>query len=186
MTTDSKLDPFGIEAAKTAATGDMPAGLPGLPGMPVKKEEQRVVINFEDYAPDLMPEGMYEARVFGAEMGTSRAGNAMLTVDFIIMGDSQYAGRILKYWLALTSSQGWKINAFFKEVCGINPEGQFSFLPSELVNHVCMVNVEHSEYRGQTRESIADVVAHDKGVHKYTGGDSNMPAIPASNEDLPY
>ena len=62
------------------------------------------LVNFElaeQLSFEPIPAGEYHLTVDACTLGTSRAGNPMYTVDFIV-NEGEYTGRSLRYWQMLT------------------------------------------------------------------------------------
>lgn len=109
-----------------------------------------------------LPEGQYKVTVDACELGESKKGKAMYTVDFIV-NEGDHASRSIRYWLVLVTKNGlhWDLpkfceasgNAWPDEPAG-RTEDYFNQVALDLVGKTATITVaiEESEYNGQTRE----------------------------------
>lgn len=109
-----------------------------------------------------LPEGQYKVTVDACELGESKKGKAMYTVDFIV-NEGDHASRSIRYWLVLVTKNGlhWDLpafcnasgNAWPEEPAG-RTEDYFNQVALDLVGKTATITVaiEESEYNGQTRE----------------------------------
>lgn len=109
-----------------------------------------------------LPAGQYKVTVDACELGESKKGKAMYTVDFIV-NEGDHASRSIRYWLVLVTKNGlhWDLpkfceasgNAWPDEPAG-RTEDYFNQVALDLVGKTATITVEieESEYNGQTRE----------------------------------
>nr|DAR75403.1 MAG TPA: Protein of unknown function (DUF669) [Caudoviricetes sp.] len=108
-----------------------------------------------------LPKGQYKVAVDACELGESKAGKPMYTVDFVVT-EGDHAARQIRYWLVLVTKKGlhWDLPAF----CGASgnawpeePAGRtedyFNQVALDLVGKTATITVaiEESEYNGETR-----------------------------------
>lgn len=109
-----------------------------------------------------LPKGRYKVTVDACELGESKKGSAMYTVDFVI-AEGEHAGRQIRYWLVLQVKHGlhWDLPKFC--TASGNPwpaeptartADYFYQVASDLVGKTATitVDVEESEYNGETRK----------------------------------
>lgn len=117
-----------------------------------------------------LPKGQYKVTVDACELGESKKGNVMYTVDFMVT-DGEHMARQLRYWLVLVTKNGlhWDLPAFCNASGNKWPEeptartGEYYYQVAEdLVGKTATitVDVEDSEYNGQVtkRNNIKKVV----------------------------
>lgn len=109
-----------------------------------------------------LPEGQYKVTVDACELGESKNGKAMYTVDFIV-NEGDHASRSIRYWLVLATKNGlhWDLpkfceasgNAWPDEPTARNSDYYYK-VAEDLVGKTATITVEieESEYNGQTRE----------------------------------
>jgi len=109
-----------------------------------------------------LPAGQYKVTVDACELGESKKGKAMYTVDFIV-NEGDHASRSIRYWLVLVTKNGlhWDLpkfceasgNAWPDEPAG-RTEDYFNQVALDLVGKTATITVEieESEDNGQTRE----------------------------------
>lgn len=107
-----------------------------------------------------LPQGRYTVSVDACELGESKKGKAMYTVDFVIT-EGEHAARQIRYWLVLQTKRGlhWDLPAF------CNASGnEWPAEPTERTSDyyyqverdivgksaTITVGIEDSEYNGQT------------------------------------
>lgn len=106
-----------------------------------------------------LPQGKYKVTVDACELGESKAGKPMYTVDFVVT-EGEHAARQIRYWLVLVTKKGlhWDLPLF----CGASgnpwPE-EPSLRTGEYYYQVAIdiigkpatitVDIEDSEYNGQ-------------------------------------
>ena len=130
-----------------------------------------MAINFEalmnlDVAESIsfepLPKGRYKVSVDACELGESKKGSAMYTVDFVVTEGAQ-ASRQIRYWLVLETKKGlhWDLPAFCNASGNKWPTeptartaGYYYQVASDLVGKTATITVivEESEYNGETRE----------------------------------
>lgn len=108
-----------------------------------------------------LPEGQYKVTVDSCELGESKSGKAMYTVDFVV-NEGDHAARQIRYWLVLVTKKGlhWDLPKF----CGASGnawpdeptkrnEAYFNQVALDLVGKTATITVaiEESEYNGETR-----------------------------------
>lgn len=122
------------------------------------------LMNLEVAAPlsfEPLPVGEYIVTVDGCELGNSKAGNPMYTVDFIV-NSGEHEGRSLRYWQMLTMKDRlhWLLPAFCEAATGEDfpePEGRtpayFESIAEKLVGRTATITVtiRESEYNGEKR-----------------------------------
>lgn len=108
-----------------------------------------------------LPEGQYKVTVDACELGESKAGKPMYTVDFVVT-EGDHASRQIRYWLVLVTKKGlhWDLpkfceasgNAWPDEPTNRN-EAYFNQVALDIVGKTATitVDVEESEYNGQTQ-----------------------------------
>lgn len=109
-----------------------------------------------------LPKGQYKVTVDSCELGESKTGKPMYTVDFAIT-DGDHAARQVRYWLVLVTKKGlhWDLPKF----CGAsgNPwpntptgrtEDYFTQVALDIVGKTATIaiDVEESEYNGEIRK----------------------------------
>ena len=109
-----------------------------------------------------LPEGQYKVTVDSCELGESKSGKAMYTVDFVVT-EGDHEARQIRYWLVIVTKKGlhWDLpkfceasgNAWPEEPAG-RTEDYFNQVALDLVGKTATITVaiEESEYNGQTRE----------------------------------
>ena len=109
-----------------------------------------------------MPKGQYKATVDACELGESKKGNPMYTVDFVVT-EGEHAARQIRYWLVMVTKNGlhWDLPKFC--TASGNPwptertERTFDYYSQVALDIVgktatITVDVEESEYNGETRK----------------------------------
>lgn len=110
---------------------------------------------------NLIPDGNYRVKCINVEQSVSKGGNPMFVWDFEIVG-TEYAGRILKVFTAITPAAMWKV-AETVEALGIGQTGSVvKFKRSDVINRECGAVVEETEYNGQKRSQISRVITLDE------------------------
>ena len=113
----------------------------------------------ESLSFDPLPKGQYKVAVDACELGESKSGKPMYTVDFVVT-DGEHAARQLRYWLVLVTKKGlhWDLPQFCNASGNEWPEeptlrtGEYYYQVAEdLVGKTATitVDVEDSEYNGQ-------------------------------------
>lgn len=109
-----------------------------------------------------LPKGRYKAAVDACELGESKKGNPMYTVDFVIT-EGEHAARQIRYWLVMVTKNGlhWDLPKFCTASGNPWPTERterttdyFYQVASDLVGKTATitVDVEESEYNGETRK----------------------------------
>lgn len=109
-----------------------------------------------------LPEGQYKVTVDACELGESKKGKAMYTVDFIV-NEGDHASRSIRYWLVLVTKKGlhWDLPKFCEASGNTWPDeptarnsDYYYKVAEDLVGKTATITVEieESEYNGQTRE----------------------------------
>lgn len=109
-----------------------------------------------------LPKGRYKVAVDACELGESKAGKPMYTIDFVVT-EGDHAARQIRYWLVMVTKNGlhWDLPKF----CGASgntwpeePAGRtetyFNQVALDIVGKTATitVDVEESEYNGATRK----------------------------------
>lgn len=110
-----------------------------------------------------LPEGQYKVTVDACELGESKAGKPMYTVDFVVT-EGDHASRQVRYWLVLVTKKGlhWDLPKF----CGASGnawpdeptkrnEAYFNQVALDLVGKTATITVaiEEREYNGEMRKN---------------------------------
>ena len=107
-----------------------------------------------------LPEGQYKVTVDAAELGESKTGKPMYTVDFVVT-EGDHASRQIRYWLVLVTKKGlhWDLPKFCEASGNAWPdeptartEAYFNQVALDIVGKTATITVEieESEYNGQT------------------------------------
>lgn len=106
----------------------------------------------------LIPAGAYRAKCVNVEQSVSKGGNPMFVWDFeLLEGDGR--GRILKVFTAITPAAMWKV-AETVIALGVGQTGEVvKFKRSDVLGKECGVTVEDTEYNGNVRSQIQNVVS---------------------------
>lgn len=109
-----------------------------------------------------LPKGLYKVTVDACELGESKKGNPMYTVDFVVT-EGEHAARQIRYWLVMVTKNclHWDLPKFC--TASGNPwpteptartADYFYQVASDLVGKTATitVDVEESEYNGETRK----------------------------------
>lgn len=109
-----------------------------------------------------LPKGKYKAIVDSCELGESKAGKPMYTIDFMV-AEGEHAARQIRYWLVLQTKNGlhWDLpkfceasgNAWPAEPTARTAEYYYQ-VEQDIVGKsaTITVDVEESEYNGETRK----------------------------------
>lgn len=108
-----------------------------------------------------LPKGQYKVTVDACELGESKAGKPMYTVDFVVT-EGDHASRQIRYWLVLVTKNGlhWDLPKFCEASGNAWPdeptkrnEAYFNQVALDLVGKTATITVaiEESEYNGETR-----------------------------------
>lgn len=109
-----------------------------------------------------LPKGQYKVTVDACELGESKKGNPMYTVDFVVT-EGEHAARQIRYWLVLVTKNGlhWDLPKFCTASGNPWPTERterttdyFYQVALDIVGKTATitVDVEESEYNGETRE----------------------------------
>lgn len=109
-----------------------------------------------------LPKGLYKVTVDACELGESKKGSPMYTVDFVVT-EGEHAARQIRYWLVLQVKNGlhWDLPKFCNASGNEWPAeptartaGYYYQVASDLVGKTATVtiDVEESEYNGETRK----------------------------------
>ena len=107
-----------------------------------------------------LPEGRYKVTVDSCELGESKSGKPMYTVDFVV-NEGEHAARQIRYWLVLVTKKGlhWDLPKFCTASGNEWPAeptartaDYFYQVALDIVGKAATitVDVEESEYNGQT------------------------------------
>lgn len=109
-----------------------------------------------------LPKGQYKATVDACELGESKKGNPMYTVDFVVT-EGEHAARQIRYWLVVVTKNGlhWDLPKFCTASGNPWPTERterttdyYYQVASDLVGKTATitVDIEESEYNGETRK----------------------------------
>lgn len=110
-----------------------------------------------------LPEGQYKVTVDACELGESKAGRPMYTVDFVVT-EGDHASRQVRYWLVLVTKKGlhWDLPKFCEASGNAWPdeptkrnEAYFNQVALDLVGKTATITVaiEEREYNGEMRKN---------------------------------
>lgn len=110
-----------------------------------------------------LPEGQYKVTVDAAELGESKAGKPMYTVDFVVT-EGDHASRQIRYWLVLVTKKGlhWDLPKFCEASGNAWPEeptkrneAYFNQVALDIVGKTATITVaiEEREYNGEMRKN---------------------------------
>ena len=109
-----------------------------------------------------LPKGLYKVSVDACELGESKNGKAMYTIDFVVT-EGDHAARQIRYWLVLQTKNGlhWDLPKFCNASGNEWPAeptartaDYFYQVERDIVGKTATitVDVEESEYNGETRK----------------------------------
>lgn len=109
-----------------------------------------------------LPKGPYKATVDACELGESKKGNPMYTVDFVVT-EGEHAARQIRYWLVMVTKNGlhWDLPKFCTASGNPWPTERterttdyYYQVALDIVGKTATitVDVEESEYNGETRK----------------------------------
>lgn len=109
-----------------------------------------------------LPKGQYKVTVDACELGESKKGNPMYTVDFVVT-EGEHAARQIRYWLVMVTKNGlhWDLPKFCTASGNPWPTERterttdyYYQVALDIVGKsaTITVDVEESEYNGETRE----------------------------------
>lgn len=110
-----------------------------------------------------LPKGQYKVTVDACELGESKAGKPMYTVDFVVT-EGDHASRQVRYWLVLVTKKGlhWDLPKFCEASGNAWPdeptkrnEAYFNQVALDLVGKTATITVaiEEREYNGEMRKN---------------------------------
>lgn len=117
----------------------------------------------ESFSFEPLPEGQYKVTVDACELGESKAGKPMYTVDFVVT-EGDHASRQIRYWLVLVTKKGlhWDLPKFCEASGNAWPdeptkrnEAYFNQVALDLVGKTATITVaiEEREYNGEMRKN---------------------------------
>lgn len=109
-----------------------------------------------------LPKGLYKVTVDACELGESKKGNPMYTVDFVV-AEGEHAARQIRYWLVLVTKNGlhWDLPKFCAASGNPWPTERterttdyYYQVALDIVGKTATitVDVEGSEYNGEIRK----------------------------------
>lgn len=109
-----------------------------------------------------LPKGLYKVSVDACELGESKKGKAMYTIDFVVT-EGDHAARQIRYWLVLQTKNGlhWDLPKFCNASGNEWPAeptartaDYYYQVERDIVGKsaTITVDVEESEYNGETRK----------------------------------
>lgn len=109
-----------------------------------------------------LPKGQYKVTVDACELGESKKGNPMYTVDFVVT-EGEHAARQIRYWLVMVTKNGlhWDLPKFCTASGNPWPTERterttdyYSQVALDIVGKTAtaIIDVEESEYNGETRK----------------------------------
>lgn len=123
-----------------------------------------------------LPEGQYKVTVDACELGESKAGKPMYTVDFVVT-EGDHASRQIRYWLVLVTKKGlhWDLPKFCEASGNAWPdeptkrnEAYFNQVALDIVGKTATITVaiEEREYNGDGRKNNIKKVEWDEAKTK--------------------
>lgn len=109
-----------------------------------------------------LPKGQYKVTVDACELGVSKKGNPMYTVDFVV-AEGEHAARQIRYWLVIVTKNGlhWDLPKFCTASGNPWPTERterttdyYHQVALDIVGKTATItiDVEESEYNGETRK----------------------------------
>lgn len=109
-----------------------------------------------------LPKGLYKVTVDACELGESKKGNPMYTVDFVVT-EGEHAARQIRYWLVMVTKNGlhWDLPKFCAASGNPWPTERterttdyYYQVALDIVGKTATItiDVEESEYNGETRK----------------------------------
>ena len=109
-----------------------------------------------------LPKGLYKVTVDACELGESKKGNPMYTVDFVVT-EGEHAARQIRYWLVVVTKNGlhWDLPKFCTASGNPWPTERterttdyYYQVAIDIVGKTATiaVDVEETEYNGETRK----------------------------------
>ena len=116
----------------------------------------------ESMSFDPLPKGQYKVTVDACELGESKKGNPMYTVDFVL-AEGEHAARQIRYWLVIVTKNGlhWDLPKFCTASGNPWPTERterttdyYYQVALDIVGKTATitVDVEESEYNGEIRK----------------------------------
>lgn len=116
----------------------------------------------ESLSFEALPKGLYKVSVDACELGESKKGKAMYIIDFVVT-EGDHAARQIRYWLVLQTKNGlhWDLPKFCNASGNEWPAeptartaDYYYQVERDIVGKsaTITVDVEESEYNGETRE----------------------------------
>ena len=116
----------------------------------------------ESMSFDPLPKGQYKVTVDACELGESKKGNPMYTVDFVV-AEGEHAARQIRYWLVVVTKNGlhWDLPKFCTASGNPWPTERterttdyYYQVALDIVGKTATitVDIEESEYNGETRK----------------------------------
>lgn len=112
-----------------------------------------------------LPKGQYKVAVDACELGESKKGNPMYTIDFVVT-EGEHAARQLRYWLVMVTKKGlhWYLpkfceasgNTWPEEPAG-RTEDYFNQVALDLVGKTATITVAIDDNDGNPRNNIKKV-----------------------------
>ena len=114
----------------------------------------------ESMSFEALPKGQYKVTVDACELGESKKGKPMYTLDFVVT-DGEYAARQIRYWLVMVTKNGlhWDLPKFCTASGNPWPEERtertidyYNQVALDIVGKTAtiIVDVEEYEYNGGT------------------------------------
>lgn len=112
-----------------------------------------------------LPKGQYKVAVDACELGESKAGKPMYTVDFVVT-EGDHAARQIRYWLVLVTKKGlhWDLPKFCEASGNTWPEepagrtgDYFNQVALDLVGKTATITVAIDDNDGNPRNNIKKV-----------------------------
>lgn len=160
-------------------------------------DEENFVVD-GDLTSNIPAEADYEAKLIDVTKDVSNKGNDMFVWCFQILracgdGDTTHDTWEGKVYTALTDAAMWKVNEVLQALgLGEIVDGRIKadFSKAEAVNRLCIIEIEHDEYRGQPQAKINLVKEHPKGAGYKSSGphggvSSDTPPSP-KDDDIPF
>lgn len=109
-----------------------------------------------------LPKGQYKVTVDACELGESKKGNPMYTVDFVVT-EGEHAARQIRYWLVMVTKNGlhWDLPKFCTASGNPWPTERterttdyYYQVALDIIGKTATItiDVEESEYNGETRK----------------------------------
>lgn len=125
----------------------------------------------------LAPEGSAIVQLCGIDRRVSNAGNDMFVWDFTIvqyqhpgLADTKTDNLHLKsMFTALSAKAAWKLQETLDALGVDTGDGgkiKGTFDAAEIIGTLCLANIVHEEYNGQTGSSINSLAPHPDGAGK--------------------